>query len=229
MITNQRQPLYDVPVPVATSTYQPVSHQQVIEELMEQFDRINLKPVSERYHVGRDGKQLIGYFNFASDDDELGHRVAFRNSYDKSMSVGFAALGNVWVCTNGMMGGKVAYTRLHTGSVVQELKNKIHTTINLIESEHKLLVKEKEQMKLIDVNRQVTAELAGRLFIEQDVINSTQLNIVKREIEFSEHFNEPTLWSFYNHVTEALKKSSPIDYFNRHTKLHEFIKAEYNV
>ena len=66
----------------------------------------------------------------------LGMRLAFRNSYDKSMSVAFAAGAVAWVCSNGMISGDVQYVKTY-GSVAEEINTKIVTTIEQLDDHFK--------------------------------------------------------------------------------------------
>lgn len=93
-----RERLISVPVPRDTESYSAVSHRSIIEVMQEELDRNNMLVVSEKYNTNRIGTQVIGYMDIRrTDNEELGMRVAFRNSYDKSMSVAFTAGSVVWI------------------------------------------------------------------------------------------------------------------------------------
>lgn len=92
-----KQELYAVPIPPATDSYSPVSHQNIIENVYEQLDKRGLSVNDEHYNVGRKGQQLIGYVTVGANDTEMEMKLAFRNSYDKTMSVAFVAGSRVMV------------------------------------------------------------------------------------------------------------------------------------
>ena len=73
------------------------------------------------------------------------------------------------------------------------------------------------------MNPQQMGELAGRMFINDNLITATQMGIIKNEIHFSEHFKNLTKWDFYNHCTEALKISHPGAVMQSHINLHQYI------
>lgn len=224
--------LYQVRVPVATDSYAPVSHRNVVEAVKEQLDIHNLKASNSWYHTARDGQQLIGYMDIKRPGyEELGLRLAFRNSYDKSMSVAFVAGAMAWICSNGMISGEMRYVRKHTGSVIQEMNEKITHSINELDAHFDRMVKHSERMKEIEIDPRVSAELAGRLFIEQDLISSQQLNIVKRELIKPSYkaFEDNNLWSFYNHVTNSLREAHPLNYISQHVNFHNFIETEFDL
>jgi len=227
----ERKELYLVPVPKATDSYAPVSHRDIVESVYEQLDKHNLKVANEYYKGGREGNQVIGYMDIKRDNNNLGMRIAFRNSYDKSMSVAFVAGSMVWICSNGMISGEMQFLRKHTGGVVKELNAKIVNTINQLDDHFNKMVEHSELMKQVHVDTRMSAELAGRLFIEEGILNTTQLNILKKEIlepSFDE-FKGEDLWSFYNNTTYALKNSHPINYIDNHIQLHEFVEIEYGL
>lgn len=225
------QEIFNVSVPVATKSYAPVSHYSIVNEVREELDKKNLIVRNTDYIPGRDGKQLVGYMNINSGDPELGFRFGFRNSYDKSMSAAVVAGGNIWICGNGQVHGEIAFIRKHTGSVAQELKQKIIFAIDKMYEEHVILKRHNERMKQIEVNNNQVAHLAGELFMQEEIITSTQLNILKKEVE-NPSFNynaDGTLWNFYNGVTHALKTSHPTEYFNRHQRLHNYVETKFEL
>lgn len=231
------QELFDVPVPLATDTYAPVSHKEIVTNTLDTLSSYGLGVRNKTYRANSAGTQLIGTFDLNRGSRELGiaYRLTFRNSYDKTMAVSFFAGAVVLVCSNGMMlpmtGEGGSFRRKHTGSVAGELKMKIEDAIGKFGPILNRTFEHAEAMQKIQVDKTAAAELCGRLFVEQEVINSTQLNIVKRELDAPsyEAFTQPNLWSFYNHVTHALKKTHPTSYVEQHLKLHSFVESAYGL
>ena len=96
--SNTRNMLLDVELPVATNTYAPVAHGDIILHTLEALDKRNLQVVSENYVIGNGGKQVIGCFNINTNlDSEMNMRLMFRNSYDKSMSLAYVSGAQVIV------------------------------------------------------------------------------------------------------------------------------------
>jgi len=224
--------LYDVRLPIATESYSPVAHRDIIEAVYEQLDKRNMNVVGEKYNVAAKGDKVIGYYDLQyNNDSEMGMRLAFRNSYDKSMSVAMAAGANIWICSNGSVKGDMVYMRKHTGKVATELQSRIIECINMLEGEFIELKRHAEQMKQIELSKVKAAEMYGRMFMINDIITPTQLSIVKKQLDEPsfDDFKEDTLWSAYNHVTYALKESHPLNYINQHVALHKFVEAEYEL
>ena len=223
------QEIFQVPLPEKTASYTPVPHEQIVEKIYRNMDKTGLRIANKRYKVGRNGRQLTGIFDLTSNDVTFNYQLAFRNSYDKSMSVAFVTGATVLVCTNGMILGDQHLIRKHTGTVVQEITDKIQYVIGNLDGMLDRAEKDSERMKSIELDETATAELCGRLFMEQDIISSSQLNIIRQQLKKPDYedFTEPNLWSLYNHTTHALKKTHAYGFIDKHKKLHDFVSAEY--
>lgn len=230
-MTMNEQQLFEVEIPEATESYAPVSHKQIIEQVEEQVDRFGLSIKSKNYQIGRGGQKVIGMFDLETGSDTFDYRIAFRNSYDKSMSVAFVAGTSVMICSNGMVIGETQFIRKHTGTVKEELEERIVRTVGDLDRVLGKAEKHSEQMKQIELDERQIAELCGRWFMEQEIIRSSQLNVIKQQLQKPDHteFADPTLWSLYNHATHALKKTAPELYIEKYKKLHDFVEHEYQL
>ncbi len=218
------------PLPVATSTYAPVSHQQIIDAIQNNAKENNLKIVRDRMYTNRYGTRVTGFFD-VEDGTEFGNvhglkmMFGYRNSYDKSMSVAFVAGGSVWICGNGCISGDMmAFKRKHTGTVASELNEKIQVGVDRMKSDFGKLNMEVDVMKNYSLTLHQKSEVLGVMYFERNLVTPTQLSVIKNELTNSKHFKEDNAWSLYNNVTEALKQSHPIDVIKDHIKLHSFMK-----
>ncbi len=228
-VAKLKREMFSAPMPAKTESYSPVSHRNVIEAVYEEAEKRGFQIGSEQYWSSKSGMQMTGKVNIVvPGNDELGMMIGFKNSYDKTIALGFAAGGNVLVCTNGMVTGDITLVRRHTGSIVEEIQSKIITSMEKLEEEFQTIVAQSQRMKSIEISKKDMAELAGRLFIEEELVNTTQLNILKKEIVASEAFPDETVWSMYNHVTEAFKKSHAYSYLNNHLDFHRFMAEEFD-
>ena len=123
-----------------------------------------------------------------------------------------------------MIQGEISLYRRHTGSAVSEINDKIVESINKLEAHFQILDIDRVHMKEKEVSNRVVAELLGRMYIEEEIINSTQLNIIKNEIlePSYKEFSGNTVWDFYNHCTHSLKKSHTLNMMQDHINIHEF-------
>lgn len=217
--------LFRVPVPNKTDSYSPVAHEEVVNEITKYADSQGIGIKNRYYNTNQKGTQVIGYFDIESHVPGFDYRVAFRNSYDKSMSLAFVAGASVMICSNGMIVGETQFVRKHTGEILSEMKQKIFTTFQDYQETMKRVREDSERMKQVQLDKTATAELCGRFFMEQDIITSSQLNIIRKELDSPsyEEFSDDNLWSLYNHTTHALKKTHPTNYLDKHKDLHEFV------
>src|SRR5271155_44711 len=97
--------LREVPRPLATESYAPVPHIKVIEMSLEELEKNGFKVLSESYHMAKKGLQARGDYEIATKDKEMHIKLAWHNSYDKTMPLRWAMGGHVMICTNGVICG----------------------------------------------------------------------------------------------------------------------------
>lgn len=221
--------LFHAQVPKITDTYMPVPNRVLVEALYERLDKKNMKVVTERYDHNRELTQMFGVVGIDVGDTEQRMSIGFRNSYDKSLAVGLVAGGMVIVCSNLCFSGEIKLLRKHTAGVFNDLNTLIDNVIEYATEEYEIIKKDSDLFKQVECNKTLMAELTGKMFIEEDLLTTTQINIIKKEIKFSEHFHGESLWDFYNHTTEALKKAHPLHVMQKHINTHSFLKKEFSL
>ena len=218
--------LKSIAIPQLTNSYKPVSHRELIDTTKETLYKNNYKISSERYLMADDGQLMTGKFaiNYGSDKD-LALQVAFQNSYNKKVSLKFAIGIHVFVCSNSACVGDMgALRRKHTGDVQTFTPNFITEVIGETEQHFQRMIEQKKQFEEMELTKKVSAELIGRMFIDENLITSTQLNIIKREIE-NPSFNynsKGSAWELYNHCTLACRDSHPLLWMKQHMDVHDF-------
>ena len=225
--------LLGVPVPAQTSTYKPVSHGRLIDLTRGAIRDCGFKLKKEVYTSSRDGLRANGkYLIEFGNDPDMSIMIAWQNSYDKKISLKFAIGTWVFICENGMCKSDIAsFKTKHVGDVQEVTPEKIKEYICQAAETFYELVDEKETMKGINLTEQERAELLGRMFIIEEVITSTQLNAIKREIQEPTYdYNSPgTVWEFYNYCTFAIKNANPRYWLQVQEDLHQFFTVEFNI
>jgi hypothetical protein len=224
----------DIPLPERTNTYTPIANKEIIELIYENADKAGLIPISSSYKIAKDGNMIIGMVDFEGTNGELGIRAAFRNSYDKSVSFAYSIGAAAWICSNGMVSGELTGRRVHKGTADSDATYKIIEGFQSVGEVYNSLVNDATYMKEIEINPKANAELLGRMFFQESIISSQQLNLIK------DHYTNPglssfkrlnndeySLWDLYNHSTEALKLTHPSDFIQKHVDLHKFVKEEF--
>jgi len=218
--------LNSVPLPKETDTYKPVSHYDLALNLGEVAGGLlNGYALSDsRFGLARDGKQMFGIHTFRNGSDEMGLSIGFRNSYDKSMSVGLAIGATVFVCDNLALTGDISLMRKHTLNVWDDLETMVVTTVYKSQHNFKYIVEDAEFLSDIEVSDDEAYKMLGLLY-GRGVLSPRQIPLVKKEWHQSDYeaFSERSAWSFYNACTEALKTCPPRTIMEKHIKLHQIM------
>lgn len=220
-----------IPLPAKTETYQPVSHYELANKLLtiSQDIMTGFTLNKERYGVAREGNQLFGLLQFKNFREDIGLAIGFRNSYDKSMSVGFACGSSVFVCDNMALTGDIVVMHKHTKSVWEELEEKMVSSCYRAQKNHQQVLVDAEQFKALPMDMDAGFSHLGRLY-GHDMIGPRQMTVAKDEWLKPQHevFAPRNGWSLYNAVTASLKTCAPTDIMEKHIGLHNYFKAMVN-
>lgn len=223
--TDKEEFLQSIELPTYEGKYSVIPHNVFIEELQEQLDKKGMQIGSKKYLTGNKGQILTGEYGIISNiEDESQIAIGFHNSYNKQMKAGIYGGLLMLVCSNGAYSyGQNMYKRKHTGNALQELRQQMVNVIEEAEGSYVQLVAEKEAMKEKELSRQTIASLIGDMWLNEQLVNTTQIEIIRKEMLYNEHFHEKTAWSLYNWCTESIKQAHPANYIKQHLKLHTYI------
>lgn len=219
-----RKELRLVELPEKTDSYTPVPHGVLIDTILETTYKKDFFLTREEWNTARGGQVMSGKLVFTGEEPGMDMQIGLINSYDKSKAASIALGAEVFICLNGCMAAEHSMRRKHTTKVWEDLNVMIQEGTDILYEEYYKIIKDKKRFEEIEVNKRSQAELLGRLFVEEEIVTPTMINTIKKEIQESELFPDDNLWSFYNHVTHALKQSHPLTYINRHVKLHSFVE-----
>lgn len=226
--------LESAPLPNYGKSYTVVSHKEIIDGTLTALDKMGFTVTRELYKANMNAKVAQGIYHLAhsasESDTEMGMMFAWTNSYDKSTRFQCGIGAQVFVCCNGLIHGDLgSYGRKHTGTANEEIASHITAQIGMANHKFKQLIKDKNDMKIFELSITRQSELLGRLFVEEKLLDSQQLSIVRSEIEkpsFNYGVNEDTAWMFYNNVTHALKETHPRTWMGNQSKFHKFMTGE---
>ena len=219
--------LRTIPLPKETRTYKPVSHYDLAVNLGEVSGGLlrGYQLDKAQYGLAREGNQMFGIHSYRNGiSSSMGLSIGFRNSYDKSMSVGIAIGASVFVCDNLALTGEIAIMRKHTANVWNDLQELTITTIYRSQHNFSKIVEDAETMAERYLSNDNAFRLLGLLY-GNDVISPRQIPAVKREWLNPSHdeFEARNVWSFYNACTEALKSTPPNKIMEKHISLHDIL------
>jgi len=228
--------LENAELPNHNDSYAVIPHKEVIENTLSMLNAAGFTVTKELYRANINANVAQGIYHIKPsntndfdilNEEDMGMMFGWTNSYDKSTKFQCAIGGYVMVCQNGMVAGDMmSYARKHTGSAAQEIKMQIANQIKNAEKYYKRILNDKNTLKTLTLDIKEQSELLGRLYIEKKIINSTQISIIKKEIEepsYNYNVDKNSAWSFYNHVTHALKETHPRDWLRKTQRFHDFI------
>lgn len=221
-----REQLDLIKVPEATDSYVPVSHYHLADRL-NAFSADVLRDyalVGESYAVARQGNQMFAVLKFNREESDMGLSIAFRNSYDRSMSLGIAIGATVFVCDNLALEGDIVIMRKHTKNVWAELEDLAITTLYKSQKKFEQIVADARLLKGHVLQDDEAFRFMGMLF-GHGIVSLRQLTVLKEQWLSPSHpeFRERNMWSFFNATTESLKTCPPLTIMERHAQAYRLL------
>jgi hypothetical protein len=234
-----RNYLENAPLPNHGKSYTVISHKQVIDNTIQLLTDSGFVIQKELYRANMNANVAQGIYHILPintvdptiiEEKELGMMFAWTNSYDKSTRFQCAIGAYVMVCHNGMVAGDMMnFRRKHTGSADHDIRMQISNQIKNGEKYYKRILNDRDAMRNTELSLQEQAEIAGRLYINEDILDAAQMSCVKAELEkptYDYECDQENAWTFYNHVTHALKKAHPRDWLSDSQNFHDFMTAK---
>jgi hypothetical protein len=214
-----RMEIGQIPIPEATRSYAPITHGE-LSDILAQKAEILLPEFTHhksQFGLARQGQQLFGIHSYRNGSTDLALSIGFRNSYDKSLSVGVAVGASVLVCDNLALSGDVTLMRKHTTNVEVDLDSLIVSAILKARTAFHQVKADAHSMQQLPLRDDDAYRLIGLMY-GKGVISPRQIPVVHSEWLKPSHveFQARTLWSFYNAITEALKSTPPRIVMERH-------------
>ena len=220
-----------IEVPQATDTFQPIGHGELVDYITDAVPAQlgnNFELINNVHGTANKDQMMFGLMTFKNCDTDSGMAVGYRNSLDKSLSVGLAFGANVFVCENLMMTGDVYVMQKHTTNVWENLEATVAEAVPNASGVYETLLEDIDTMSNITISNDKMYQVLG-LLRGHNVLNSQQLNIALKETidpSFKEHKNG-SLMQTYNACTEALKTQAwPNIAMSTRMKLHEIMKTK---
>jgi hypothetical protein len=221
-----KETLLAAPIPAQTKSYKPVSHEQLMDLTLESIHQAGFTLDTELYSSAREGRVANGKFTIKNiSDPEMQLQIGWQNSYDKSLSLKFALGTKIFICSNGCVSGDYgAFKKKHVGEIQTFTPQAITEYIKHSGEVFTKMQQERELMKEIQISRRTQAELIGRMIVEENFIESTQLNLIRKELSNPTYdYNaENSLWELYQFTTFSMKEVHPSLWMNNHIQAHTF-------
>ena len=219
--------IINAPLPEDTRTYKRITNEELINLTLESIYGAGFSLQSERYTMARDGDIANGMYSIRNvADSEMQLNIAWQNSYNKQLTLKYCLGVKIFVCENGGVSGDMgAFKRKHTGDVQEFTPKHIIEYIKTAGDVFADMQRQRERLKQIEITKRTAAELIGRAYIENQFINTTQLNIIKSQFEkpLFDYGAPGSLWELYQWITYSLKNDHPSNWMQDHLDTHNFI------
>jgi hypothetical protein len=213
------------PAPTRTATYTPVSHQDVLDLVTTKARLAGLVPAGDEnvnLILSKKGQRMFGVAKYEHVEGRV-ITLGFRNSYDKSTSIGIATGQTVMVCSNMCFSGRDAtFMRRHTGSALVEFGERVTQALAKSRVEASALDRDFAQLAAKPCDLNAGYSVLGRA-LGHRVLTPTQTNEAIREWREPRHreHQHRNGWGLYNAVTQGLKHGEME--LGRYAKAHTFL------
>lgn len=217
----------NIPVPEETQTYKPVSHFDLIQNIVRVGDKLL---TGHEFHHGqygmtKGGGRFFGIHTYQTPGhDDKGLAIGFRNSYDKKMKVGLTIGAQVFVCDNLALSGAISYFRKHTGDVHKDLYQELLMMVDKSADNFTKIADDLAELKEVNMDDDRAWELLG--FLEgRGILSGRNKKTAIGDWREPRHeeFAPRNAYSFYNCVNEGLKNTPMDKIMSIHTKMHDAV------
>lgn len=230
-----RNEIEAIPLPEKTRTYLPLPYNDFIDLVKMGLGEFGYDITGEEYAISTEGvrkrgavaygAQLFGVLTLAHEHKEFSTCLGLRSSYDKSMSNGVCVGNKVFVCDNMAFIGDMKVFAKHTINMLDESNDSLQAKLRaLLNSVPALIAYQDEQLqsyRAVELTRTLANDFAVRC-AETGVYSGDKILKVVNEFKEPRHpeFEDKTMWSMVNCVTEILKHSNIFELQNRTNKLY---------
>lgn len=223
-----REQVEAVPVPARTRSWRPVAYKDAIDLVEDRItSRLGMEISGWEFGLQKGGSQMFGVARVATGSDESELSIGFRQSYNKTLSLGVVAGASILVCDNLCFSGEhLKVVRKNTTNVWSDFRCLLDTQMANALHAYQATVDHGEHLKATPCNQRRGYALLG-VALGEGILSSTQANIAFRDWDTPRHeeFADRNMWSLYNCFTEGLKKGQPGRLIERHTVAHDWFRA----
>lgn len=215
-----RDALRLLPAPLATKTFKPIAHSDLVEALHEELSARGLVVAREQYAVQHEGHRLFGALDLVAryDTAPTTRALGLRTANDKSLSLQIAIGQRVFVCDNmAFSGDLIALKRKHTsgldlGLELQQGLDRYERGVEVLEASidhlQALVMTETEEKTWI---YDVFARKIVPITQFPHVVATYQKTMIPRYGH--------TMWALHNAVTQQIRDMRPGPAFQATVKL----------
>ena len=201
-----REQLDAVPTPAATATWFPVAHGTCVTTVQKALTESGFEVRKTRFGLSRGDARMFATVDLGSPlATGVTLAVGIRNSFDKSLPLGFVAGHHVFVCDNMAFRSELSVRRKHTRNGHVRFGEAITAAVrNLLQFK----LHETERIKVLqhaDIDDRAAESLMLRAYERQLVSHRALPGVIREWRSPSYHeFQDRTAWSLLNAFTTIL-------------------------
>lgn len=220
-----RQDLLTLPTPEATATHHPIPHARLVETILESLAYRQLQVVRDEYAVTEDGMRLFGFLEVNIEHGSVRLALCFRNSHDKSFSLGLIAGYRVFICDNLAFSGEfAAIARKHTKNV--ELVETVSVGVDRVQRHFQKTTAQIDAWQGFDLPDAQAKAVIYDAFVVGDLDAPKKLATSVHSHYFEpkyEEFEPRTMWSLSNAFTSSFQALEPVRQMEATASLAPFL------
>jgi hypothetical protein len=215
----ERTDLANVPMPLATQSYQPISHAHFVDVVEDQLAAIGFRFADQAYGVTKNGAKFFGVAELAYNGSDANGRnsltVGLRSSLDKSIAPMLAFGSRVFVCDNMAFSGEIVISRKQTTYISRDFPLRVREVVAQLSNARA------RQDARFDAYQRITlsdgdAEHGMIELLRRGAINTSRMEkLVGEWDEPSFDHGAKSVWRLFNAATETLKESPIADITRR--------------
>lgn len=227
----------NVPQPKFTNTWHPWNHNTVLDVLETAVKRLDLAIVHKQYSMNANGLKMVGAWGIDSNksknsnDHQIYSAIIFRNSMDKSVSLGIAGGTHASVCTNLMIFGEYVEFRKHTGRLdIKSIQRAIFNGIDDMKPRLEEILNWHEALSLIMLSASEVKELAYDA-IYNGILSKHNLPTFHNLLFAENHiYSNDSLFGFHGACTETIRDINLVSggMQTKQNKLHRMIHKKFS-
>ncbi len=208
--TVDREQVADSTTPQRTSTWVPIAHDRLLEQVEDSLAGVGLKVTNEAHALSADQHRYFGLLEVVNGQQhgDYGLVLGLRNSHDKSFPAALVVGSGVFVCDNLSFSGEIKIARRHTRFIERDLPGLVQLAVGRLGDLRGLQDQRIAKYKATKLSHMRAHHIIVKA-LEARVIPATAIPKVVEEWRRPRHpeFTEGgrTAWRLFNAVTEAIK------------------------
>jgi hypothetical protein len=245
---------FAIPVPEKTRTYAPVGNKALWNMLNIEANKRGLELGIPEIGIAHKGQRMFGSVPITNQDHldgEVQLMLGFRNSYDRTMSVGVCFGSKVFVCSNMCFTGYTSegedalglVTHRHQADVWAGLEDRLNSAMNKFEvfksyqddfynrlKENKLTDADAHHLIIQSVRSEAITAKDCMTVANEWALQANGPTNQAEEDNYHPEFADRSAWSLFNAYTEVHKDfqaKSPVNASKRSIKMNNFFHKEF--